>query len=195
MADDVRERRRAKDQITKAAEEYEAPVTFVTEEQWPAKHRDDEAYTENGTIYIREGFSLDSWPELLEHEIAHLMQQTKFQPLKELRAERRLTQGQLAQRVGVSPGNVGDWETGKSKPGYAALVALARTLEVSADELLELERPAVDVPAGLSGEEEELMELFCRLPAEQRQELLEFARFKCQRYGSGRAGAQEKHGG
>lgn len=50
--------------------------------------------------------------------------------LKKLRSEKNLTQGQLAKEVGVSPGNVGDWETGKSKPGYNALASLARIFEV-----------------------------------------------------------------
>ncbi|HEX2939334.1 MAG TPA: helix-turn-helix transcriptional regulator [Ruminiclostridium sp.] len=59
--------------------------------------------------------------------------------LKDLRAKKNTTQGQLAKAVGVSPGNVGDWETGKSKPGYAALAALTRYFEVTADYLLELE--------------------------------------------------------
>lgn len=58
--------------------------------------------------------------------------------LKELRAKNRLTQGQLAKAAGVSPGNVGDWESGKSKPGYNALASLARIFDVSADYLLEL---------------------------------------------------------
>lgn len=58
--------------------------------------------------------------------------------LKELRAQNGFTQGQLAKAAGVSPGNVGDWESGKSKPGYNALASLARIFEVSADYLLEL---------------------------------------------------------
>lgn len=58
--------------------------------------------------------------------------------LKELRAQHGLTQGQLAKAAGVSPGNVGDWESGKSKPGYNALASLARIFDVSADYLLEL---------------------------------------------------------
>lgn len=61
--------------------------------------------------------------------------------LKELRAQQGMTQSQLAKAAGVSPGNVGDWESGKSKPGYNALAALARIFEVSADYLLELETP------------------------------------------------------
>ena len=63
--------------------------------------------------------------------------------LKELRAKSNLTQAQLAKAIDVSPGNVGDWETGKSKPGYNALAALTRIFDVSADFLLELN----DVPA------------------------------------------------
>lgn len=59
--------------------------------------------------------------------------------LKELRAQHGLTQGQLAKAAGVSPGNVGDWESGKSKPGYNALASLARIFGVSADYLLELD--------------------------------------------------------
>lgn len=35
--------------------------------------------------------------------------------LKELRAKKGMTQAQLAKAIGVSPGNVGDWETGKSQ--------------------------------------------------------------------------------
>ena len=58
--------------------------------------------------------------------------------LKELRAQKGLTQGQLAKAAGVSPGNVGDWESGKSKPGYNALASLTRIFDVSADYLLEL---------------------------------------------------------
>lgn len=59
--------------------------------------------------------------------------------LKDLRAKQGITQGQLAKAAGVSPGNVGDWETGKSKPGYNALAALTRIFDVSADYLLEIE--------------------------------------------------------
>lgn len=59
--------------------------------------------------------------------------------LKELRAKAGLSQGQLAKLIGVSPGNVSDWEVGKTKPGYVALSSLARFFEVSSDYLLELD--------------------------------------------------------
>ncbi len=73
--------------------------------------------------------------------------------LKELRAQKGLTQGQLAKAAGVSPGNVGDWESGKSKPGYNALASLARIFDVSADYLLEL------TPEKTSGEDDDLRRL------------------------------------
>ncbi|WP_312047790.1 helix-turn-helix domain-containing protein [Anaerotignum sp.] len=58
--------------------------------------------------------------------------------IKTLRAEKGLTQSQLAKEVGVSPGNIGDWEIGRSKPGYIALAALSQYFGVSSDYLLGL---------------------------------------------------------
>lgn len=63
--------------------------------------------------------------------------------IKSLRAKSGLSQSALAKSVGVSPGNVGDWETGRSKPGYNALAALTRVFDVSADYLLELDTSPV----------------------------------------------------
>ena len=118
--------------------------------------------------------------------------------LKKLRSEKNLTQGQLAKEVGVSPGNVGDWETGKSKPGYNALASLARIFEVSADYLLEIEPSpakasddlfAHQKTAGLicdgsplEGEEADLIAMYRLLPEEQREqaaaEALEYEKAK-----------------
>lgn len=58
--------------------------------------------------------------------------------LKNLRAEAHISQGKLAESIGVSAGNVSTWEGGESKPGYVALCSLARFFGVSADYLLEL---------------------------------------------------------
>ena len=58
--------------------------------------------------------------------------------LKGLRAQKKVSQIELARAIGVSNGNVGDWERGRSKPGYDALVALSRYFEISAGRLLEL---------------------------------------------------------
>ena len=58
--------------------------------------------------------------------------------LKELRAQKKVSQIELARAIGVSNGNVGDWERGRSKPGYDALAALSRYFEISPGRLLEL---------------------------------------------------------
>lgn len=58
--------------------------------------------------------------------------------IKGLRKQRNITQVQLAEAIGVSAGNVGDWESGKSRPGYGALISLSHFFHVSADVLLGL---------------------------------------------------------
>ena len=58
--------------------------------------------------------------------------------LKTFREQKKVSQTQLAKEIGVSAGNISDWETGRSKPGYAALKELSCFLNVSADYLLEL---------------------------------------------------------
>lgn len=118
--------------------------------------------------------------------------------LKKLRSEKNLTQGQLAKEVGVSPGNVGDWETGKSKPGYNALASLARIFEVSADYLLEIEpSPAIacddlfahQKTAGLicdgsplEGEEADLIAMYRLLPEEQREDIFDLVHLKYRKH-------------
>lgn len=56
--------------------------------------------------------------------------------IKELRKERKISQAELAKNINVSPGNVGDWERGKAKPGADALISLMEYFSVSADWLL-----------------------------------------------------------
>lgn len=121
--------------------------------------------------------------------------------IKALRAEKRLSQTQLAQEIGVSPGNVGDWETGRSKPGYNALAALTRIFGVSADYLLELspertsEKPdelqrldAVKVEQGLLCDgsplddmEDDLIAMFRLLPEEEREDIFDIVHLKYKR--------------
>ena len=59
--------------------------------------------------------------------------------LKLLRIEKKLSQPELAQLVGVSKGMISFWENGINEPTIANLVKLAQILEVSADYLLGLE--------------------------------------------------------
>ena len=115
--------------------------------------------------------------------------------LKELRAKNGMTQGQLAKAAGVSPGNVGDWESGKSKPGYNALASLARIFDVSADYLLELspekksEPPTelrdldeIKASQGLTCDEVDLVAMYRLLPPSHREEIFDLVYFKYKRH-------------
>lgn len=122
--------------------------------------------------------------------------------LKELRAKNGMTQGQLAKAAGVSPGNVGDWESGKSKPGYNALASLARIFDVSADYLLELSPEKKSEPPTelhdldeikasqgltcdglpLSEDEVDLVAMYRLLPPSHREEIFDLVYFKYKRH-------------
>ena len=118
--------------------------------------------------------------------------------LKELRAKSGMSQGQLAKAVGVSAGNVSDWEVGKTKPGYVALSALARFFEVSADYLLELDSAPVKTGIDLSTYKEEqglscdgsplsdletdLIAMFRLLPSLEKEDVFDIVHLKYKRY-------------
>lgn len=53
-----------------------------------------------------------------------------------LRRSQGMSQGQLAQKLGVSPSAVGMYEQGRREPSAATLVALAECFGVSTDYLL-----------------------------------------------------------
>ena len=118
--------------------------------------------------------------------------------LKNLRSKAGISQGQLAKSVAVSPGNVSDWEVGKTKPGYVALAALARFFGVSADYLLELDEAPVKtgvdlervkLEQGLScdgsplkAEEADLIAMFRLLPSYEREDLVDRIYFKYKKH-------------
>jgi transcriptional regulator with XRE-family HTH domain len=54
----------------------------------------------------------------------------------QLRKRRQWSQGELAERLGVTRERVGNWERGENAPPVEALVALGEVLRVSVDELL-----------------------------------------------------------
>lgn len=118
--------------------------------------------------------------------------------LKNLRTQKRITQPQLAKAVGVSPGNVSDWETGRSKPGYVALATLSRFFDVSADYLLELNSLPVKTGIDLSGykteqglscdgspltdEEADLVAMFRLLPSHEQEDIFDLVYFKYKKH-------------
>lgn len=56
--------------------------------------------------------------------------------IKCLRKKKGVSQAELAKKIQVSAGNVGDWERGRAKPGADALTSLMDFFEVTADYLL-----------------------------------------------------------
>ena len=56
--------------------------------------------------------------------------------LKELRKQARLTQVELAGKLGIVQSSYADWERGKKKPTQDNLVKIAQVLNVSVDYLI-----------------------------------------------------------
>ena len=100
--------------------------------------------------------------------------------IKSLRKAKKLPQIQLAAAIGVSPGNVGDWETGKSLPSYTALIHLAKCLDVSADVLLGLEGQK-NLEEDLAAEEKQLINQIRCLDQRDQKDIEDFAALKYQR--------------
>lgn len=69
------------------------------------------------------------------------MEQGFSERLKRYRKERNLTQQQLADALGVSNKSVSRWESGGGYPDLPLLVPLAKALGVTADDLLDEEKP------------------------------------------------------
>lgn len=53
-----------------------------------------------------------------------------------LRRDKKMSQGQLAQALGVSPSAIGMYEQGRREPSAATVVSLAKIFRVSTDYLL-----------------------------------------------------------
>ena len=60
--------------------------------------------------------------------------------IKELRLEKGLSQPQLAKLVGVSNGMISIWENDVNEPKASFIKALSIVLEISADDLLGIEK-------------------------------------------------------
>ena len=56
--------------------------------------------------------------------------------IRQCREERKLTQAELAEKIGVSSKTVSKWETGKGLPDISLLQPLAQTLGISVIELM-----------------------------------------------------------
>lgn len=97
--------------------------------------------------------------------------------LKDLRKQKHVTQIQLAEAIGVSPGNVGDWESGKSRPNYGALISLSKFFGVSADVLLGID-DSVEERQVLREGESELLAMIRMMDERDRQDIYGLAQMK-----------------
>lgn len=55
---------------------------------------------------------------------------------KKFRQDSKLTQCQVAKKIGIDQTNISNWENNKTRPEYEHLFALADVFDVSLDELL-----------------------------------------------------------
>jgi len=61
---------------------------------------------------------------------------TRVPNIKKLRNDRKLTQKQLGEALGITPRTIIRWEQGEGEPGIADLLTLARFFGVSIDQLV-----------------------------------------------------------
>lgn len=73
--------------------------------------------------------------------------------LKKLRTSQRLTQQQLADRLGVAKSVVSYYESGDRYPSYDVLVKIARIFHTTTDYLLDVSKDSVIDVTGLSEED------------------------------------------
>ena len=60
--------------------------------------------------------------------------------LKTLRKEKKLTQKELAEQIGIKQKSYSDWETGKNEPSLENIIKLTKILDTTADELLGIDK-------------------------------------------------------
>ncbi|MBQ8822498.1 MAG: helix-turn-helix transcriptional regulator [Lachnospiraceae bacterium] len=81
------------------------------------------------------------------------------QKLKTLRKGQKLTQQQLADRLGVAKSVVSYYESGERFPSYDVLIKIARTFHVTTDFLFDIERTRTLDVSDLSDEDIDVLEI------------------------------------
>lgn len=104
--------------------------------------------------------------------------------IKQLRAEKNISQRALAVKVGASQKSVDLWEKGLAEPKAGAIIALANAFECSADYILgrEDDMGNVNVMRELSEAEKEILSLYSKLTKKGKDELKNFAGYLIEKY-------------
>lgn len=100
-------------------------------------------------------------------EIAHI--------IADIRSKNKLSQRDLADKIGVSSGVVGSWETGRILPGFESCIALADYFRISTDVLFEKDRklsPDEYKPLAMPQDFKKMMTIFTELSEENRDILI-----------------------
>ena len=109
--------------------------------------------------------------------------------IREARAEKRLTQAEIAQKIGVSVTAYAGYEQGYREPNLDILTRLADFFECSIDYLTGREDDfgviTIQNAGGkeLSVGEKEICAIYAALPAEYQAQILEYARYFYERCG------------
>lgn len=91
--------------------------------------------------------------------------------IRKYRLERRLTQVQLAEKIGTRQKVITDYETGKSKPPRDRLLVLAKFFDITVEKLVGANGQSYEEPLKIHGNKRimKLQEIFEKLsPADQR---------------------------
>lgn len=101
--------------------------------------------------------------------------------IKQRRKKLGLTQLQIKQDVGISSGNLSDFENGNKLPSAPALIALSKALDCSIDWLLTGESFSPQNTSPMSENVERLLEGFQNLSADNQEEIIEIVELKLKR--------------
>ena len=83
--------------------------------------------------------------------------------LKQLRQKQGLTQGELANILGLKPTAISNYESNRNEPSFDKLIALSKEFDVTCDYLLGISDSAL--PIGGEILDKEIVDFFFNIPA------------------------------
>jgi transcriptional regulator with XRE-family HTH domain len=103
------------------------------------------------------------------------------QQLKELRARKKITQEELAQKIGSSRANVSSWEIGRAEPDNDTLIKIAEFFGVTTDYLLGKNSPN-EIKSFLSPDALELAKRYDDIMTpELKEEITDYIKYRLER--------------
>lgn len=102
--------------------------------------------------------------------------------IKFLREERRMTQGELGERLGKTYSTVARWEAGTSSPQVNTVLKMAELFDVDIEDLLNYDLSDPESNRGLTDEEVKFIDLFRELSEEGKEKAWEQLEFFASKY-------------